>query len=88
MRIALFTEVALTRDLPEHGLFAGDVATVVDHLLGTAASGGEDGYALEVFNAIGESINVVAVPCSAVEPLGPNQVLAARARLSSVGATE
>jgi hypothetical protein len=87
MTIELFTEVALTRDIPEHGLFRGDVATVVDHLPGTAASGGEDGYAMEVFNAVGESIAVVAVPCSAVEPLGPNQVLAARARLSPVGST-
>ena len=84
MRIALFTEVALTRDIPEYGLFRDDVAIVVEHLPATTASGGEDGYALEVFNAEGESISVVAVPCSAVEPLGSNQVLAARARLSPV----
>ena len=87
MKNALFTEVALTRDILEHGLSQGDVATVVDRLPGTAASGGEDGYAMEVFNAVGESIAVVAVPCSAVEPVSPNQVLAARARLSPVGTT-
>ncbi len=82
MRIALFSEVAPTRNIPELGLFQGDVATVVDHLQCTAASGGEEGYALEVFNAVGESIAVVAVPCSAVEPLRANQVLATRERLT------
>lgn len=86
MQIALFNEVALTRDIPEHGLFQGDVATVVDHLPSTAASGGEEGYALEIFNALGKSIAVVAVPCSAVEPLRANQVLATRERLSHAGA--
>lgn len=86
MRIALFSEVALTRNMPELGLFQGDVATVVDHLPSTLASSGEEGYALEVFNAVGESIAVVAVPCSAVEPLRSNQVLATRDRLTHAGA--
>ena len=88
MKIALFTEVALTRDIPEHGLRRGDVATVVEHLPATQASGGEDGYALEIFNAVGESITVVAVPVSAIELLSPTQVLSARPRLTAVGAGE
>ena len=53
-------------DIPEHGLRNGDVATVVEHLPGKA---GEDSYALEVFNAVGETIAVITVPESAVEPL-------------------
>ena len=61
---------------------------MVEHLPGTQASGGEEGYVLEVFNAVGESIAVVAVPVSAVEPLKPTQVLSARPRLSLVGASE
>ena len=52
MRIDLFKRVALRIDIPEHGLRKGDVATIVEHLPG---KDGEDGYALEVFNAIGES---------------------------------
>jgi len=88
MKTAFFTDVALTRDIPEHGLRRGDVATVVEHLPGTQESGGEKGYALEVFNAVGESIAVVAVPVSAVELLKPTQVLSARARLSAVGTGE
>ena len=82
MKIAFFNEVALTRDMPELGLFQGDVATVVELLPSTATSHSEDGYGLEVFNAVGESIAVVAVPCSAVESLRANQVLATRARLT------
>ena len=33
---------------------------------------GEPGAILEVFNALGESIAVVTVPISAIEPLAPS----------------
>ena len=66
MTIELFKRVALRVDLPEHGLRKGDVATIVEHLPGMQT---EDGYALEVFNAIGDTIAVITVPQSAVEPL-------------------
>jgi hypothetical protein len=78
MTIELFSQVALARDLPDEGLRRGDVATVVEKLPGTKASGGEDGYILEVFNAFGESIAVVTVPVSAVEPLRAGEVLSVR----------
>jgi len=78
MQIELFSEVALARDVPEEGLCRGDIATVVEELPGTEASGGEDGYILEVFNAIGETIAVVTVPVSAVEPLRASEVLSVR----------
>ena len=78
MSIELFSQVALARDLPDEGLCRGDLATVVEKLPGTKASGGEDGYILEVFNAIGETIAVVTVPVSAVEPLRASEVLSVR----------
>jgi hypothetical protein len=78
--IPLYQRVALAYDLPEHNLYKGDVAVVVEHLPGTTATGGEDGYALEVFNAIGETIAVVIVPASAVKPLTEDEVLQARPR--------
>ncbi len=40
--------------------------------------GGEDGYVLEIFNAAGESINVIIVPMSAVGPLREDEILAVR----------
>ena len=78
MNIELFSEVALACDVPEEGLRRGDVATVVENLPGTEASGGENGYILEVFNAIGETIAVVTVPVSAVDPLRASEVLSVR----------
>ena len=77
-QIELYQRVALTRDIPEHNLSTGDVAMVVEHLPGTAASGSEDGYALEVFNAIGETIAVVMVPASSVKPLTEKDILQVR----------
>jgi hypothetical protein len=66
MKLDLFKRVALRGVLPEHGLRKSDVATIVEHLPGKEC---EDGYALEVFNAVGDTLAVIAVPQSAVEPL-------------------
>jgi len=67
MSWSLYQRVALRRDLPEHGLRKGDVATLVDYV--PHPEGGEQGCVLEVFNALGESIAVVAVRESDVEGL-------------------
>jgi hypothetical protein len=75
-RLPLYERVVLRRDLDEHGIKRGDVATVVDSV--PHPEGGEPGYVLEVFNAVGESLAVVAVPSSAVEPLRADEVLAVR----------
>jgi len=75
MKIDLFKRVALKIDIPEQGLRKGDVATIVEHLPGKNM---EDGYALEVFNAVGESIAVVMVPESAVEPLTADKIPSVR----------
>ena len=66
MKMELFKRVALRVDLPEHGVRKGDVATIIEHLPGKDC---EDGYALEVFNAVGDTIAVITVPQSAVVPL-------------------
>jgi len=80
MAVSQFQRVALTRDVVEHRLCAGDVAYVVEVV--PHPSGGETGCVLEVFNALGESIAVVAMPLSAVEPLAADEVFAVR-RLNS-----
>lgn len=75
MPYELFSEVALKKDLPEKGLEKGDIATIVEHHL---VSEGEDGYSLEVFNAIGDTIAIVTLPESQIEPLTKNEVLKTR----------
>ncbi|PSB58929.1 DUF4926 domain-containing protein [Chamaesiphon polymorphus] len=76
MEIELYQEVALTRDLPEYGLRAGDIAVLVDFV--PHPSNGEEGCVIEVFNALGESIATIAVPISVVEVLRSDEILAVR----------
>jgi hypothetical protein len=72
MAFELFSRVALREDFPKHKLKRGDVATVVEH---HPVRDGEDGYSLEVFNAVGETIAVLVVSESQIEPLLNNEVL-------------
>jgi hypothetical protein len=74
--LELYQDVALTRDIPEHHLKIGDVATLIDHV--HHPTGGEAGCVLEVFNAKGESIAVVAIPVSAIETLRADEILTVR----------
>lgn len=72
----LYQNVALTRDISEHGLKRGDIAVLVDRV--PHPTGGEPGCLLEVFNAVGDTLAVIAVPQSAIEPLRADEVLAVR----------
>ena len=76
MTLRLYDRVATKVAVPQHGLRAGDVATLVDFVPHPAA--GPRGCALEVFNALGESIAVVTVPETAIEPLRADEVLSVR----------
>ncbi len=76
MTLELYSEVALTQNIAEHNLKIGDVATLVDFV--PHPQGGEEGCVLEIFNAIGESINVVTVPISAIKSLSANEILTIR----------
>ena len=82
MTLELYREVALSRDLPEHDLKAGDIAVLLDFVPHPA--GGEEGCVLEVFNAVGESIKTIAVPRSAIEALRADEILTVRS-LMDVG---
>ncbi|AFY68902.1 hypothetical protein Pse7367_0598 [Thalassoporum mexicanum PCC 7367] len=76
MELELYQDVVLSHDLPEYNLKNGDVAMLIDHV--KHPSGGQDGYILEVFNAVGDSIAVVTVPRSYVEHPPTNAVLSVR----------
>ena len=75
MKFELYTDVALTCDLPEHRLRRGDIVKLVDHHV---AADGAEGYSIEVFNAVGDTITVTTVPASALEVLREDEVLCAR----------
>lgn len=75
MKYKLFQQVALARDIPEKKLQEGDVATVVEH---HPVQNGEDGYSLEIFNALGDTIAVLTVPESTLQPLTQNEVFSVR----------
>lgn len=59
MPIEPFQDVILTVGLSEHGLYSGDVGTVVErHVLPDK----EDGYSVEFFDMTGRTVAVVTVP--------------------------
>ena len=75
MKFELYKDVVLTRDLPEERLKRGDIVKLVEH---HPARNGEDGYSAEVFNAVGDTLAVIAVPESALEPLREDEVCCVR----------
>src|ERR1017187_6108707 len=81
MKYDLFIRVALAEDLPERHLRRGDVATVVEHHPGRP--GQEAGYTLEVFNAVGETVDVGAVRESQIEGLTAAELLSVRPMAAS-----
>jgi len=75
MKFKLFQQIALARSIPEKNLQRGDVATIVDS---HPANGGEVGYSIEIFNAVGDTISVTAVPESFLEQLTADEILHVR----------
>ncbi len=75
MALKLYTDAVLTCDVPEHRLKRGDIVKLVDHHV---APDGTEGYSIEVFNAVGDTIAVTAVPVAALEPLREDEILCAR----------
>ena len=59
-----YSDVILTRDIPEQGLRVGDVGTVVNrHVVPGVA---DQGYSVEFFDMTGNTVAVVTVPASAL----------------------
>jgi len=76
MKFELFSRVALKTDVPEHGLRRGDVATIVEYHRGRP--GQEPGYSLEAFNAVGDTVAVITLRESQIEPLSAKEILHVR----------
>lgn len=69
--------VALTRDLPEHGLMTGDIGAVV----GVHAGG--KGFTVEFLSLGGETVAIVTLRADAVRPLRKREIANARELVGS-----
>jgi len=81
-KLKLYEQVALRCDVPEEGLKAGDVATLVDIVPGKP--GQKEGAVLEVFNALGHTVCVTSVDVDQVEGLREDELFTIR-RLARAG---
>jgi hypothetical protein len=64
MPFDMYSDVVLTRDVPEHGVRAGDIGTVVErHVVPGVA---EEGYSVEFFDMAGNTVAVATLPASAL----------------------
>jgi len=75
LKLELYKHAAMAIDLPAYRLCKGDLVTLVDKL---QAPDGKPGYAVEVFNALGETIDVYMIDATALEPLRDDEVLCIR----------
>jgi len=75
MTYTLYEEVVLSKDIHSRGLKRGDVATIVEH---HPVSDGEDGYSLELFNALGDTVAIITVHESVIEPLTKDDIFSVR----------
>lgn len=67
-----YDQVVLTQDLPEYGLFSGDLGVVV------MIHGEHEGYELEIFSADGQTIDVVTADAHQVRAVNQWDVLHVR----------
>ena len=72
MKFALLDTVVLNRDLPEHGLRAGDLGAVVELY-------GSDGVEVEFVRASGQTKALVTLKPTDLRSVADNDILAVRA---------
>jgi hypothetical protein len=73
MKFDLFSRVALAHDIPKYHLKKGDVARIVEYM-----DDPYPGYALEVFDVLGDTVDVVSVRESDLEAVHHGERLQVR----------
>ena len=63
MNFPLYSDIILLRDLPEEGLYAGDIGTIVEQ---HNVIGLETGYSVEFFDMFGNTVAIVTLPVSSL----------------------
>jgi hypothetical protein len=69
MEFVLYKQGILLKDMPEEGLRAGDVGTIIDR---HDVKGIEPGYSVEFFDMVGNTVAVVCVAGSWLRSPTPN----------------
>jgi hypothetical protein len=64
MPFELYSDVILTRDVPERALRKGDVGTVVERHV--VPGGADEGYSVEFFDMTGNTVGVVTIQAGAL----------------------
>ena len=83
MNFPLYSDIILLRDLPEEGLYAGDIGTIVErhNIIGL-----ETGYSVEFFDMFGNTVAIVTLPVSSLRL--PNNTDRPAVRLMATTALE
>ncbi len=77
MNYELYSDVILLCDLPEEGLYTGDIGTVVEE---HNVEGLETGYSVEFFDMLGNTVAVVTLPKSSLRSPTPADIPNVRQR--------
>ena len=85
MMIELYTQVALTVDLPQYGLKKGDIAYAIEHY--PMPEGEEDGYSLEGFDTSIPGITL-EVRESQINPISGKSQFNSQSSVSSISPTQ
>ena len=78
-----YQDVVLLRDIPEEGLCAGDVGTIVER---HDVPGRETGYSVEFFDMLGNTVAVVTLRASALRAPTSVDRPAVRVQLAPISA--
>jgi hypothetical protein len=75
MKLDLFQEVVINRDIPELKIVTGDIAILNDYV---TDKNGNEGCVLEIYTAAGKFVSVVTLPIENIEPLRQEDRLSVR----------
>ena len=76
-----YQDVVLLREIPEEGVCAGDVGTIVER---HDVPGRETGYSVEFFDMLGNTVAVVTLPASALRTPSRTDRPAVRSQPASI----
>lgn len=77
MKFELYSEILFNQDIPAYSIRKGDIGTIVDYFPSNLPSN-EDGYSIEIFDALGDTLKVVFVDESKLSAIKHNAVLSVR----------